>query len=154
MKHYFFVCVCVCGSASQQWGTADPEIGDPSIENPEVKDSPFKARIVMHATSFCRRLLSTRGCCQQFWHGQGCPLFDVVRPAIPLPTTYGVAHPPRSPEGCSFGEAVVARDMLEPCRFPSLHSCQKRFLWTHKEVDLAPHLVVGLTLQAGVGCGP
>ena len=23
----------------------------------------------------------------QFWHGQGCPLFDVVHPAFPLPTT-------------------------------------------------------------------
>ena len=25
--------------------------------------------------------------------------------------------------------------MPEPCKFPSLDSCQKRFLWTHKEVD-------------------
>ena len=37
--------------------------------------------------------------------------------------------------------------MPEPCKFPSLDSCQKRFLWTHKEVDLAPHPVVGLALQ-------
>ena len=37
--------------------------------------------------------------------------------------------------------------MPEPCKFPSLDSCQKRFLWTHKEVDLAPHPVVGLVLQ-------
>ena len=28
-------------------------------------------------------------------------------------------------------------------------SCQKRFLWTHKEVDLAPLPVVGLVLQVG-----
>ena len=34
-------------------------------------------------------------------------------------------------------------------QFPSLDSCQKRFLWTHKEVDLAPHPVVGLVLQVG-----
>ena len=27
-----------------------------------------------------------------------------------------------------------------------LNSCHKRFLWTHKEVDLAPHPVVGLVL--------
>ena len=46
-----------------------------------------------------------------------------------------------------LGEVVVACDMPEPCKFPSLDSCQKRFLWTHKEVDLAP--VVGLVLQAG-----
>ena len=39
--------------------------------------------------------------------------------------------------------------MPEPRKFPSLDSCQKRFLWTHKEVDLAPRPVVGLVLQAG-----
>ena len=38
-----------------------------------------------------------------------------------------------------FGEAVVVCD---------IDSCQKRFLWTHKEVDLAPHPVIGLVLQA------
>ena len=35
------------------------------------------------------------------------------------------------------GEAVVACDMPEPCKFPSSDSCQKRFLWTHKKVDHA-----------------
>ena len=39
--------------------------------------------------------------------------------------------------------------MPEPCKFPSLDSCQKRFLWTHKEADLAPHPVVGLVLEEG-----
>ena len=38
-------------------------------------------------------------------------------------------------------------DMPEPGRFPSLDSCQKRFLWTHKELDLAPHPVVSLVLR-------
>ena len=33
--------------------------------------------------------------------------------------------------------------------FLSLDSCQKRFLWIHKEVDLAPHPVVGLVLKVG-----
>ena len=47
------------------------------------------------------------------------------------------------------GEAVVAHDMPEPYKFPYLDSCQKRFLWTHKEVDLAPHPVIGLVLQVG-----
>ena len=32
-------------------------------------------------------------------------------------------------------------------KFPSLDSCRKRFLWTHKEVDLALHPVSGLVLQ-------
>ena len=43
----------------------------------------------------------------------------------------------------------MACDMPESCKFPSLDSCQKRFLWTHKEVDLAPHPVVGLMFQVG-----
>ena len=43
----------------------------------------------------------------------------------------------------------MAYDMPKPCKFPSLDSCQKRFLWTHKEADLALHPVVGLVLQAG-----
>ena len=40
-------------------------------------------------------------------------------------------------------------DMLEPCKFPPLDSCQTRLLWTHKEVNLAPHPVVGLVLHVG-----
>ena len=30
---------------------------------------------------------SAGGPCEQFWHVEGCPLFDVVHPAFPLPTT-------------------------------------------------------------------
>ena len=37
--------------------------------------------------------------------------------------------------------------MPEPCKFPSIGSCQKSFPWTHKEVDLAPHPAFGLVLQ-------
>ena len=48
-----------------------------------------------------------------------------------------------------FGEAVLVCHMPKPCKFPSLDSCQKRFPWTHKEVDLALHPVVGLVLQVG-----
>ena len=43
----------------------------------------------------------------------------------------------------------MACDMPEPCKFLSLDNCQKRFLWTHEGVDLAPHPVVGLVLQVG-----
>ena len=43
----------------------------------------------------------------------------------------------------------MACDMLEPCKFPSLDSRQKRFLWTNMEVDLALHPVVGLVFQVG-----
>ena len=37
----------------------------------------------------------------------------------------------------------------ELCKFPSIDSCQKRFLWTNKEVDLPQHPVVGLVFQVG-----
>ena len=43
----------------------------------------------------------------------------------------------------------MACDIPEPCEFPSIFSCQKRFLRTHEESDLAPHPVVGLALQVG-----
>ena len=43
----------------------------------------------------------------------------------------------------------MACDMPEPCQFPSLDICQKRFLWTHKGIDLARHLVIYLVLQVG-----
>ena len=62
-----------------------------------------------------------RSPCEQFWPGQGCPLFGVVHPAFPLPTLQGALKD-------GFREAVVACDMPEPRKIPSLHSCQKRFL--------------------------
>ena len=86
-------------------------------------------------------VFSAEGPCEQFWHGQGCPLFDVVHPAFPLPT---MALP--TLQGAlkdSFGEVVMACDMPEPCKFLSLDSCQKRFLWNHQQVDLVLHPVVG-----------
>ena len=50
-----------------------------------------------------------------------------------------------------FGEAIMAWDMPEPCKFPPLDTCQKRSLWTHQKVDLAVHPVIGLVLQARDG---
>ena len=84
---------------------------------------------------------------EQFWQGQVCPLFDVVHPASPLLTVASLTVQGALRDG--FGEAVVACDVPEPCKFPSLDSVQRRFLWSHDEVDLAPHPVVGLVLQAG-----
>ena len=46
-------------------------------------------------------------------------------------------------------DAVGTCDMPKPCKLLSLDSCQMRFMWTYKEVDLAPHPVVGLVLQVG-----
>ena len=44
---------------------------------------------------------------------------------------------------------VPWRIVLEACKFLSLDSCQKRFLCTHREIDLAVHSVVGLVLRVG-----
>ena len=40
-------------------------------------------------------------------------------------------------------------DVSEPRKFSSFDSCQKRFLLTHKEVDIVLHPVIGLVLQVG-----
>ena len=78
-------------------------------------------------------LFSARGPCEQFWHGQGCPLLVVVHPAFPLPTTASPSLHGALKDG--FGEAVVTSDMPKPLKFPYLDRCQKRFLWI--QVDLA-----------------
>ena len=72
--------------------------------------------------------------CEQFWHEQECPLFDVVHPAFPLPTTASPTLKGVQKDG--FRETVVASDMPDPCKFPSLNSYQKRFLWSINEVIL------------------
>ena len=84
--------------------------------------------------------LSTGSPCKQFWRGQGCPLFNVVHPAFSLSIT-ALPTFKDALKGC-FGEAVVACDIRKPCEFPSIDSCQKRLLWTHEELDFAPHPVV------------
>ena len=69
---------------------------------------------------------SAVGLCEQFWHGQECSLFDVIRTAFPLPTTALPTLQGAPKDG--FGEAVVACYTPEPCKFPSLDSCRKTFL--------------------------
>ena len=61
---------------------------------------------------------SAAGRCEQFRHGHGCPLFDVVHPEFPLPTTASLTLLDALKDG--FGEAVVAHDMPAPCKFPSV----------------------------------
>ena len=61
-------------------------------------------------------------------------LLDVVHPAFPLSTTASPTLQGALEDG--FGEAVGACDMSEPCKFPSLDSCQKRLLRTHKGCKL------------------
>ena len=88
------------------------------------------------------------GPCEQFLHGQ-LYMSTLWRCSSSVSSAgHGITRPPRCPEGC-FGEAVIAGDMPEPSTFLSLDSCQKRFMWTHDEVDLAMHPVVGLVFQTG-----
>ena len=49
------------------------------------------------------------GLCEQFLHGQECPLFDVVHPAFPLPTTASPILRGALKDGVE--EAVVECDM-------------------------------------------
>ena len=48
---------------------------------------------------------------EQFWCGQGRPLFDTLHPAFPVPTTASPTLHGAPKDG--FGEAVVARDIHE-----------------------------------------
>ena len=48
---------------------------------------------------------SAGGHCEQFWHGQGCPLLEVVHPAFPLPTRMSPTLQGALKDG--FGEAEV-----------------------------------------------
>ena len=69
------------------------------------------------SSSFCFSVLFLREAIHEpFRHGQRRPVFDTVCPAFPLPAT--ASHYQGAPEN-SLGEAVVARDMAEPCKFPS-----------------------------------
>ena len=89
-------------------------------------------------------VFSAGGHCEQFWHGQKCPLFDVVHPAFPLPTMLSPILPRALKDG--FGEAIVACDMPEPCsKFPSLYTGMIRTGFTR------PRLPFFLTHFVGIG---
>ena len=92
-------------------------------------------------------VISEGGHHEQSWRREGCPLFDVVHPALPLLATASSTLQGALKDG--FGEAVMACDMLEPCKFPSLDCCQERFLWTHKVIDFVPYPAIGLVVQVG-----
>ena len=66
--------------------------------------------------------------------GRAVQSFD-VHVAFSLPVTASPTLQGTLKDG--FGESVVACDMPKPHMFLSLESCQKRFLWTHKELVLS-----------------
>ena len=90
-------------------------------------------------------VFSTGGPCEQLWHGQGRPLFNIVHPAFPLSTTASPTLQGVPKNG--FGEAVVACGMPEPCKFPLLTVARRGSCGPRGEVDLVPHPVVGLVPQ-------
>ena len=115
----------------------------PCFKTNSVQFSPLTGSSWGHEGWFNRDPLpvfSAAGPCEPFCHGQECPLFDVVHPAFPLQTT-ALPTLQGALKYC-LGEAVALCNMPEPCKFVSLASCQKRFPWTYKEVDLTPHSVV------------
>ena len=100
-----------------------------------VQFSPWPIRSsVGHERRFKSCFPPAEGSLEQFWHGQGCPLFDVVHPEFSLPTKASATLQGALQD--VFGEAVVACDMPQPCKFPSPDSCQKRFMWTARKLIL------------------
>ena len=63
-------------------------------------------------------VFSAGGHHEQFWHGQGCPLVDVVRLAFLLTTAASPILQDVLKNG--FGEVVVARYLPEPRGLPAL----------------------------------
>ena len=114
--------------------TAPGRLSEMAVGN--LADDP--AKIIFQS------FFSAGGHREQVLNGQGCPLFDFVSPAFPLPIT---ALP--TLQGAlkdDFGEAVLARDMLKLCKFLSLDSFQRRLLWAHKEVSLIVLLIPGVKI--------
>ena len=77
-----------------------------------------------HSAEILSNLFSAGGHCEQFWHGKGCPLFDVVNPAFPPPAMVSPTLQGALKDG--FGQAVVVRDIPKTCKFPSLDICQMK----------------------------
>ena len=97
--------------------------------------------------SFSSVSCTTGGHDEQFHHEQKCPVFDVVCPAFPLPTTA-----PPTLQGAlmdAFGKDVMCVTSPRHESSPSFDSCRERFLWAHKEADLAQHPVVDPMFQIG-----
>ena len=91
-----------------------------SVQLSPLADCVFRGRVLGALGTIQQSSSSSlfcRGPCEQSWHGQGFPLFDIVYAAFPLlttasPTLHGVLKD-------GFGEAVMACDMSEPCKFLS-----------------------------------
>ena len=65
-------------------------------------------RVFLFFFCFC---FSAGGPCKQIWHGHICPVFDVVHPAFPLPTT--ASSIPQDALKDGLGEAVVTSPIVK-----------------------------------------
>ena len=90
-----------------------------------------------HEGQFSRDALpifSASSHCQRFWHGQGCPLLDVVPPAFSLPTMMSSASPFPLQVSCMMVLErllwYVVRDMPNSSlqRFPKRSSSSRPWL--------------------------
>ena len=61
----------------------------------------------------------------QRWHGKERPLFYVNHPSFSRLNTASLTLQDALKNGS--GQAVVARDLPEPCKCPCLDHCQKKF---------------------------
>ena len=71
-------------------------------------------------------------------------LMLAIQHYFPLPTA--ISHRLQGALKDGSGEAVVTCDMPEPCEFPPLDSCQKRFMSAHN--DVSSHPVSGETWRS------
>ena len=58
-----------------------------SVQFSPLTDWVIRGNMRAYLAEILLPVFSAGGCRVQFWHGWGCPLFDVVQPAFVLPTT-------------------------------------------------------------------
>ena len=119
-------------AVSRHW-TPDREIAGSNLD--PISSPPSLDRMGRHWT---RGMIQQASFFSILFYGR--PFFDVVRPAFLLAILVLSTHKGDALRNGS-GEAVVVRDLSEPCEFSSLDSCQMRFPWAHNEDELAPHPV-------------
>ena len=76
---YVIVAFCVCVLFFFNQFSSFQSLDWWLIESSVERDRKF-------SRNFLQACCTAGGHCGQFWHGQGCPIFDFVPPAFPLPT--------------------------------------------------------------------
>ena len=82
----------------------------------------FQEEMIDDSVEILVPVFSLGGHCEQFWHEQRWPHFDVVYPAFPLPTTASPTLQDALKNG--FREAAMAYDMPKIHKLPSKLICK------------------------------